>query len=166
MTPGPFLDEARFAPILDAVRGNRDAAAFVADWFEVCHFWDDMIDRDKPVTPDFINLSMWRLLVAMPRNRFYRAHMDEFQPVISNAIINWHMANAMEAERRPDDMAPAFILRSSYVDVVVTAANIIGGPIWAADVALRLRRATHSETFAGYLKNLEKQDADAKRLEE
>jgi hypothetical protein len=162
---GPFLDEARFALILDAVRGNREAAAFLADCFEVCHFWDDLIDRDKPVTPEYINQSMWRALVHIPRNRFYRAHMDELQPVISSTIINWHTANAMEAERNPDDMPLAFVLRSSYADVIVTAANIVGGPAWASDVALRFRRQVHSETLAGYKKNLEKQDADAARLE-
>lgn len=151
---------------LELTRGNEDAADFLDLIVRILHLWDDLIDQDKEVSADAINRSFWAMLITLPRNRFYMQNFGELNTILAVAIQNWHAANEMEAS--PDDLDKeiAFITRSSYIDVVIHVATICGGAEWGRKMAIEVRREAHKETFAGYLTNLQKQFADAKRSKE
>lgn len=140
---------------LEAAKGNTDAAQFLLDMVSVLHFWDDLVDRDKPVDDATIDDRFFTMLVALPRNPFYQAHFAALNTTLTTAIANWHAATRME--RGTDDYAKsiAFILRSSYVDLVTQVAFITGGPDWAAQISHRVHWFAHQETYEGYLKNLD-----------
>jgi hypothetical protein len=141
---------------LELMRGNRQATDFIELIVEVLHFWDDLIDRDKVVSDADINDKMFKLLVTLPRNPFYLANFTTLNPVLVNAITNWHVANRMERAEQPDDyqLRIAYILRSSYVDLITQSALIVGGPDWAVNVGEQIRLYAHKETYEGYLDNL------------
>lgn len=143
-------------------RGDAEAAAFLEMMVEVLHFWDDLVDRDQVVTDQLINARMWQALVLLPRNLFYRAHFADLNPILAVAIQNWICANSMEQDGfAPDDLPIAFIIRSSYVDLIVQVALIVGGYPWAAEVTPMVRRHAHRETYPGYITNLELQNQKA-----
>lgn len=141
---------------LELMRGNRAAADFIELIVEVLHFWDDLIDRDKPLTDADINDKMFKLLVTLPRNTFYISNFTILNPVLVNAITNWHVANRLERTDAPDDykLRIAYIVRSSYVDLITQSALIVGGPEWAVQVGEQIRLYAHQETYEGYRENL------------
>jgi hypothetical protein len=147
--------EFLFARIL---KGNEEAVTFLIQLCRVLHFWDDLEDRDKSIPRSEVNAAMYIALVALPRNQFYRRYFDELNPLVANAIFNWHCANQLEAEDDEAAKQIAFVIRSAY------AARILGGYEWAQEVAPEIRRHWHKEGFDGYLANLEKQRQGAKEL--
>ena len=136
---------------LRMVRGNRAAYDFLTTMFEVLHFWDDLIDNDREVTPEEVNRSMWSALVTIPENSFFQQNFSQLMPLLKVAIFNWQAANVMERSQDTLDKQIAFVLRSTYVDLVSMCAYIVGGRDWAHEVALEARRQTSSEGFDDYL---------------
>lgn len=147
------------------LKGDGEAVTFVLHLCKVLHLWDDLEDRDKPILRADVDKAMYLALVAIPRNAFYRKYFDELNAVLANAIYNWHCANDLESKDTQAGREVAFVIRSSYCDVVLTAARIIGGYDWARLVAPEIRSYWHSEGFTGYQENLDKQRRLAKELE-
>jgi hypothetical protein len=144
---------------LALMKGNRAAADFVEAIVRVLHFWDDLIDRDKPLDDGTINRAMLDALVTLPSNPFYRAHFDRLSAVLMNSITNWHVATKFERTGDEYRERIAYILRSSYVDLITTAALIVGGPEYAIEVGEEIRVYAHKETWGGYLINLRAEKA-------
>jgi len=134
-----------------ALQGQADAMALFFAWFEVCHFWDDLIDRDKPLQDAAIDQAMTVALIEMPRNPFYRQHFADLQPVMAQAVLDWRAATQMERAPAADsDLDIAYILRCSYIAVITACAALIGGMGWAAEVNVAARRMAHLETRNDY----------------
>lgn len=142
--------------VAEAVKNDQDALAFLRAIARVLHFWDDLIDRDQPISDTTINAVMWSALIELPVSPFFVQNMSELRPMLAMAIINWHAANDLERQAKAsrDDKMIAFVIRSTYVDLLTMSALIIGGPEWAQAHAAPIRRWAHSEGFPGYLKNL------------
>ena len=85
--------------------------------------------------------ALWASMVALPRNEFYRKYFIELQPLVTNAIVNWRVANALEeAPSGETDLRVAFVVRSSYADLLQQTALLCGGPEWATQVGIEVRR--------------------------
>lgn len=136
-------------------KGNQAAAQFLSTVVSVLHTWDDLIDRDKPVSPEEINAAFVSALIDLPRNQFYVRHFDLLNPLLLSAINNWMVANQLESTLDMEDKRIAFISRSSYVDLITQVAFLLGGADWVNEIGPQIRRFTHSEGWEGYLKNLD-----------
>lgn len=136
---------------LEWLRGNRAAFDLITTLFGILHFWDDLIDGDREVTAADVNRTMFDALVTVHENLFWREHFYSLMPVLKLAIANWHAANAMELSYDEQDRRIAFILRSTYVDLVTICAYLVGGREWAVQVALDARRDTSAEGWDAYL---------------
>lgn len=148
--------------LLTILKGNLDAAAFCEEVIHAAHFWDDLIDRDRPLDDDRINAAMWRVLVELPRNRFYRKHFDTLNPVLMVAATNWITATKFEREQGAclDKLATAYVLRSSYVNVLVVSAILVGGAGYGIAMEPALREYFHrGESYLQYRKNLRTESA-------
>jgi hypothetical protein len=140
---------------LEAAVGNRAAATWLASMVEALHLWDDLIDKDRPILDETVDHVFRLMLVEMPRNPFFQAHCANLTPVLVMAIQNWHVANAVERGKEQEVTSEAaFILRSSYVDLVTMVATICGGDVHGVEIAKKVRALAHSEGFEQYLKNL------------
>lgn len=137
------------------LRGNASAVEFFLTIRDVLHFWDDLIDRDQPITPDDIHRSLFAALVTLPSNAFYRQHQASLMPVLINAIGNWRAANVFESRDDRRELELAFVIRSDYANLLVQAAYLIGGVDWMVEVTPLIRSMWTSEGMAEYLKNLE-----------
>ncbi len=151
---------------LELMRGNQAAAHFIELIVELLHFWDDLIDRDKAVSDEVINDRMFKLFVTLPRNPFYASNFSTLNPVLVNAITNWHVANRFERTEADEyKLRIAYIVRSSYVDLITQSALIVGGPAWAVEVGEQIRLYAHKETYEGYLTNLQTEITARERKE-
>jgi hypothetical protein len=158
---GPFFfaQEMTDEKIAHALRGNRDAIAFFVMLRDVSHFWDDMIDRDRDLTAEYINDAMWMAMVEIPANPFYRANFDRLQPHIVTAIANWQAANLFEAGSDERQLQIAFISRSDYCNILLECVYIIGGRDWLLQMTPIIRDAWTDEDFSAYKINLQTEKA-------
>ena len=140
---------------LDLVKGNKHAADFIELIVTILHFWDDLIDKDKALSDTEINAHMFNVLVTLPRNPFYAANFSALNVILTNSITNWQVANRLEREGDEYEKHIAYILRSSYVDLITHAGLLVGGPEWAQYVGHKIRCHAHAEGYEGYLSNLE-----------
>ncbi|MBT2789081.1 MULTISPECIES: hypothetical protein [unclassified Halomonas] len=147
-----YFDEIQ---LLRWMKGDKLAVEYIEMICDVAHKWDDLIDKDKVLSDDEINKLFFDVLIKLPRNTFYRKNFEHLNSVLMNAISNWQIATQMEREGGDYEKSIAFILRSSYVDLITQAALLCGGNQWASKVGVEARSITHSETYEGYLKNLD-----------
>ena len=143
--------------LLRWMKGDKSAVEYVELVCDIAHVWDDLIDRDKNVSDDKISKTFFDALIRLPRNTFYRKNFDHLNSVLMNAISNWQIATKLEREGGDYETSIAFVLRSSYIDLITQAAMLCGGSKWACHVGEEARRITHNETYEGYLKNLKKE---------
>lgn len=138
-----------------ATLGNEAAVDYLLMVVNALHLWDDLIDKDKQVSDEKVNEVFTNLLIDLPRNLFFAAHAGTLTAITLNAIQNWHVAN--EVERADISNIPlecAFVLRSSYTDLVSTVATLCGGRQHGLEIARAIRTLAHSEEFSGYIDNL------------
>jgi len=157
-----FIDRER---LLRWLKNDKDAVDYVELVCAAAHFWDDLIDRDQDLSDDEINKAFFQMLVRLPRNPFYRKHFDHLNSILLNAVSNWQVATKLERDGGDYETSIAFVLRSSYVDLVTQSALLIAGQQWACKVGEEARRLTHGETYQGYLRALEdeKKARDARK---
>ncbi|TVU87428.1 hypothetical protein [Vreelandella titanicae] len=147
-----YFDEIQ---LLRWMKGDKLAVEYIEIICDIAHKWDDLIDKDKALNDEEINKLFFDVLIKLPRNTFYRKNFEHLNSVLMNAISNWQIATQMEREGGDYEKSIAFILRSSYVDLITQAALLCGGNQWASKVGSEARAITHSETYEGYLKNLD-----------
>lgn len=140
-------------------RNDPAAVEFLTAVVDIAHLWDDLVDRDKDVPVDVINRAFVSALVTLPRNPFYARHFDLLNPILVSAIGNWQIANEFEAGESESDLRIAFILRSSYANLLTQVAFIVGGLDWVRAVGPDVRRFTHAEGWDKYLENLSAEKA-------
>lgn len=132
----------------ECLGGRGDAFHFCVAWLDLVAFYDDLIDRDNPLSDSDIHHGMWCALVAMPRNPFYRQYFDVLNPLVMNSISSWRVANKMESIS--EDLNISFIIRSSYADIVQMCALLLHGQSAAEQAGYAMRKFVHSEDFEEY----------------
>ena len=130
-------------------RSAVDLALVIA---RISHIWDDLIDRDKPVSDDQINSAFWLALIEIPSNQFYQRYGDTLRPVMATAILNWHAANEFEKRGELAGLEIANAIRYSAADVMMLMAALTGGPEWGAKCAADIRLLCQKDRFVNYLK--------------
>lgn len=141
--------------MLYAFKGNQAAVAFVLMLVRVADVWDNLIDKDAPVSDKDINDAFCILALEMPKNAFYRDHVDELLPVLETGILNWMAANALE--RNCDSgrsIEIAHVIRYGIADVALLVASICGGREWAEDVVPELRLRSQKSDLNEYINSL------------
>lgn len=150
MSASPPWETYTEAAALELLGGNVDALRFVQDISHWTHFYDDLIDRDKPVSDAAVHENMWRLVVSIPTNAFFRAHQDVLRPVIVTGILNWQAANDIEREGSVEELRIAHTLRYSIADVLLLCMTLTCGREAAMKNARRARLMCQNDTWANY----------------
>lgn len=109
-----------------------DAAAWLLNLWDVVQVFDDLYDRDEVGRTDILK-TVWRVLVAMPANPFYKVNEPHLSPVIANALFKWEAANKVESDGAPTEVS--FVWRAAYYDVVLMVVALCHGPDKALEMA-------------------------------
>jgi hypothetical protein len=141
--------------MLHAFKGNQAAVDYVLMVARVVDVWDNLIDRDVPVSDDAINDAFWLLMVEIPRNEFFQAYANELLPVTATGILNWFAANSLERRQEQHRAIEiAHVIRYSIADVALMAALLCGGRDWAAQVGPELRMRSQRSDLTEYINSL------------
>lgn len=141
------------------MQGNEAAADVCVKIINVLNVWDDLIDQDKVLNSEHINEAFRTALVDLPLNPFYQANQGIFVPLILNSYAQWVCANKME--RQPEDsndLIYSYVLRDTFVGILVNCAFIVGGPLWLGEVGPDIWRYCGRESFLDYVSDLNGRD--------
>ena len=123
-----------------------DAATWLLDLWHAIQTFDDIADGD-PVSRQDLDLLIWKTLVAMPVNPFFRANVADLQPVVAAAFLKWKASDDAERNGRAD--ARSFAWRAAYYDLVLIVILLCQGPVSAIEKAESVMKL-YGEDYAKY----------------
>ena len=132
--------------------GNQDALNMYRAFVNLAHTWDDMIDRDNPVSADDINRAFLTCLVYLPANPFYRAIQEQILPMWLVVVSSYETANAFEKAKDPHGIEIAHSLRYAAGSIVAYAIHVCLGAEKAKEVLPEVWKAMFYERFDDYRK--------------
>jgi len=126
---------------------SDQAVAWLIDLWEVTQTFDDFRDGD-PVSNKECEYAIYQALVSMPCNPFYLRNATTLAPVVSQFVIKWTGANAVEDAKEVSETS--FVWRSGYYDVVVCVATIEHGYKTAMELSPFILKL-YGEKYEDYL---------------
>jgi hypothetical protein len=140
--------------MLHAFRGNAAAVDYVLAVARAADVFDNLIDKDVPVSDKDITEALWLLAVEIPRNAFFQAYANDLLPVTATGILNWMTANKLEQRDEHRAIEIAHVIRYSIADVILMAAFLCGGREWAEEVGPELRLRSQRSDLNEYINSL------------
>lgn len=134
--------------------GDVAAVSFILAFFDMCEVFDDLIDKDKPVTDEDIVRTLFHALVDIPMNPFFASYRNQLVPVIITGINAWLDANRLE-KGSENDKVFAYVLRDWYAELVSFVIYLTKGRHYLRAVSMDVRTFfTHHETLEQYREGL------------
>jgi len=134
--------------------GDTSAVWFIRQFGDICEVFDDLIDKDKPVTDADIARTLFVALTELPINPFFDKYKYQLIPIIVTGINAWLDANKLE-KGSPNDRAFSYVLRDWYAEVIAYVVYICRGRDYMRAVSMEVRSFfTHHETLEQYRENL------------
>jgi len=127
--------------------GDREAIACLRMLMQVVEAWDDIIDQDKPHSPERINEAFVCALYGLPALPFYARHAGHLLPLVLACVNAWHDSNALctDESRRVRNLA--FHLRNMGLEFYIALAFLTGGYDHMRAVSPEIRRFFCFESF-------------------
>jgi len=145
---------------LEWFEGNQDALNVYHAFADLAHIWDDLIDKDKPVSADEINRAFLTCLVYLPANPFYRSIQEQILPMWLVVVSAYETANSFEKNKDPHGIEIAHGLRYAVGNILAYAVHVCVGPEKAKEVLPDMWKTIFYERFDEYRK--EHLDVDPK----
>lgn len=135
-------------------KGDEQAIQLLLLVREISHTWDDLIDRDKPVTHLRIHRAFWLALVGLKTNAFYQRYEALLLPVLETGVFNYVASVDLERERGHARHL-AHTARYAVGDVALLMARLVGGVDWAMQQAPTLKLLLQTDTFEDFNEEME-----------
>jgi hypothetical protein len=132
--------------------GNLDALNMYRAFVSLLHTWDDMVDKDKPLTEKQINEAFLTCLVYLPANPFYRHIQDQILPMWVIVVSGYAAANHFEREKDPHGIEIAHSLRYAAGNIIAYAIHICVGAEEAAKQIPDMWKSVFYERYDDYRK--------------
>ena len=112
--------------VFEWLSGNSDAINLLLAVNQIIETWDDLIDKDRQLSDERVNLAFYNALVTVPNNNFYIEHRQYLTPIIIQAINTWLDANKLE-RGDVNDRAIAYTLRFMGIQLIQALVFLTGG---------------------------------------
>lgn len=148
--------EMRFIVHLDYIlKGDINAIRFCHAFVAVIHVWDDLYDGDKVVDKKTMNEMFRVILVDIPKNSFYKKHIDVLTTMIQSVILQWYDANVVEEqnEKKIEHLRQTYMLRAGVMNLISYCAFLVGGIDWYNQISLYMRDM-YKEDFVSYVEEI------------
>ena len=132
--------------------GNQDALNMYQAFVDLAHVWDDLVDKDKPVSVEKINQAFLTCLVFLPANPFYRGIQDQILPMWLVVISAYETANFFEKNKDEHGVEIAHGLRYAVGNIIAYAIHVCVGMKKAKEVLPDMWKTIFYERFDDYRK--------------
>lgn len=118
----------------------------------VIHTWDDLIDKDHPVSDEAINCAFLFALTDIAGSPLWG---PDLAAAFRSVYFRWVAANDIEHDKdsTDDDLAKAWMLRAGFYDLFVMIAEKLHGRVWAENVSATVHKL-YGETLVGFIKEI------------
>jgi hypothetical protein len=130
--------------------GNEDALRMLNAFADLAHIWDDMVDKDVPVSADAINRAFLTCLVYLPANPFYRSIQNEILPMWLTVVSAYETANHFEKNKDVHGIEIAHGLRHASGNIIAYAVHVCVGPEKAKEYLPEMWKTIFYERFDEY----------------
>ena len=131
-------------------KGNKEATRVSFALLRYVHLWDDLIDKDRELTPAEINRVMLEGLTVIAGSYLWGPDM---QAHALQAYYRWQSANALESSSAEEGWAKAWMLRASVYDLFIVIAGRLHGVEWATDIA-HIVHSTYGEQLNDFIEEV------------
>jgi purine-cytosine permease-like protein len=132
--------------------GNQDALNVYRMLIDLAHTWDDLVDKDKPVSETGINAAFLISLVYLPLNPFYQAIQRDIMPMWITVVSAYQTANKFEKDKDEHGIEIAHGLRYAAGNIVAYMIHVCVGPEKAAEYMPDIWKEMIPERFDEYRK--------------
>ena len=132
--------------------GNQDALNMYRMFRDLAHVWDDLVDKDNPVTEDQINNAFLICLAYMPANPFYRHIQEQIMPMWLTVISAYEAGNKFEREKDEHGLEIAHTLRYAAGHIVSYMVHVCVGRDQAKEIMPEVWKNIVFERFDDYRK--------------
>jgi hypothetical protein len=134
--------------------GDMNVIWFIRQFGDVCEVFDDLIDKDKPVTDADIARTLFVVLTELPLNPFFDKYKHQLVPIIVTGINAWLDANKLEKGSQ-NDRVFSYVLRDWYAEIIAYCIYLCRGREYMQTVSMEVRGFfTHHETLEQYREKL------------
>lgn len=145
--------EARNAKLFEWTQ-DLNAVRFIVQVSDTGELFDDLIDKDKPITDEHIIRVLFVVLTEMPLNPFFERFKHQLIPVITTGINAWLDANVLE-KGSENDRVFSYVLRDWYAELIAYVIYLTRGRDFMRTVSMDVRNFfTHHETLEQYREDL------------
>jgi hypothetical protein len=130
--------------------GNQDALNLYRMFRDLAHVWDDLVDKDNPVTEAEINNAFLICLVYMPANPFYQRIQAAVMPMWITVVSAYQAANSFERNKDEHGVEIAHTLRYAAGNIIAYAVHVCVGPEKAAEVMPEVWKSIVFERYDTY----------------
>lgn len=111
----------------EIARGDAAALEFMQVFYVFVQTFDDLVDRDKPVTPEEAGSALLRFILVLSQNKFYLAQCGSLLPLITAAMGAWVGSEYFAKRKAVLDHITGQVLKSQYQDIFFHVALLTGG---------------------------------------
>lgn len=126
------------------------------DMFEtirvIAHTWDDLVDKDKEITPEAVNQMMEMALVALPLNPFFQANSSLLYPVLITSVVSYITSTKLERKGDDHSLELAHFLRYAIYMLPLMAMIIKGGTAHGVEMLEKTAPIMIRERFEEFYK--------------
>jgi len=116
------------------------------------HTWDDLVDKDKPVSENDINNAFLIALVYLPSNPFYKYIQAQILPMWITVVSAYQTANYFEQTKDDHGIEIAHNLRYAAGNIIAYMMHVCLGPEKAKEYLPEMWKTVVAERFADYRK--------------
>jgi hypothetical protein len=129
-----------------------DAVRFFLDLSHFVEIFDDLVDRDAPVSKKDLAHAAFSAIYHIPANPFFNANRATLLPIMFTCTNAWLDSNEL-ASGNETEKALAYTLKGLGVDVLLACVSITRGIDYLREVSADIRRAFMAhQPFADYCK--------------
>ncbi len=147
--------KANFLPLFTHIYKNNTAAIELSFMLlDVMHVWDDLVDRDKPVSDMDINRAFFCAIQMIPLHPLWNTGLST---LLTSVYLRWRTATDIERDpaSTENDLSQAWMLRASVFDLFEFLAFQLHGLGWAEQCGVTIRKY-YGETLKDFLKEMKK----------
>lgn len=124
------------------------AQEWLLDFWDVIQGLDDWRDND-PVDPKEKEKVIYQVMVNMPSNPFFQKYASHLLPIMSNLVLKWIAANALEDNK--EELHKAYMWRAAYYDLILEVVRLVHGYTEASNASAYVAKM-YGESFDDYAK--------------
>jgi len=117
---------------------------------DLAHTWDDLVDKDKPVSESDINTAFLICLVHLPINPFYARIQHAVMPMWLTVVSAYEAANQFERDKDPHGLEIAHVLRYAAGQIIAYGMLVALGAEDARKYVPEMWKAVVAERFEPY----------------